>query len=70
MGEGADAGIAIHMDLRAFPRAPEEIEAEGSTGEAEVPALSEELLATAITHEGHAGGPRVEEPAEGTTADD
>jgi thioredoxin reductase (NADPH) len=70
MGEGADAGIAIHMDLRVFPRSAEDIEREGPVTEAEVPAISPELLATAITHEGHAGGPRVEEPAEKTTADD
>ncbi len=72
MGEGADAGIAIHMDLRAFPRAPEEIDAEGSIEAAEVPALSEELLTTAITHEGHAGGPRPgdDTPVEETPADD
>jgi len=72
MGEGADAGIAIHMDLRAFPRSTEEIETEGSVGETDVPALSEELLATAISHEGHAGGPRHGDKtrAEETPADD
>ncbi len=72
MGEGADAGIAIHMDLRAFPRSVEEIEAQEAVGEVEVPALSEELLATAITHEGHAGGPRTRDatPTDGTPADD
>jgi len=72
MGEGADAGIAIHMELRAFPRSSEEIKADGSVEETEVPALSEELLATAITHEGHAGGPRPDDPTptDGTPADD
>jgi thioredoxin reductase (NADPH) len=72
MGEGADAGIAIHMDLRAFPRSSGEIEAEGPVGATEAPALSEELLATAITHEGHAGGPRTRDatPTDGTPADD
>jgi thioredoxin reductase (NADPH) len=72
MGEGADAGIAVHMDLRAFPRTPEEIEVDGPVTGAEVPALSEELLATAITHEGHAGGPRPDDetPVEETPADD
>ena len=72
MGEGADAGIAIHMDLRAFPRAPEATETEGAVGQAEVPALSEELLATAVSHEGHAGGPRTGDKtrAEETPADD
>jgi len=72
MGEGADAGIAIHMDLRAFPRSSEEIEREGPVGETEVPALSGELLATAIAHEGHAGGARTGDaiPADETPADD
>jgi len=71
MGEGADAGIAIHTDLRAFPRSSEEIEAEGPVDPEEVPALSPDLLATAIAHDGHAGGPRTGEAAPtGTTADD
>jgi thioredoxin reductase (NADPH) len=72
MGEGADAGIAIHMDLRAFPRSTEAVETGGVIEETEVPALSEELLATAITHEGHAGGPRPDDetPVAETPADD
>ena len=47
MGEGADAGIRIHMDLRAFPRSAEEIEAEGAVSPSEVPAMTERLRATA-----------------------
>jgi len=75
MGEGADAGIAIHMDLRAFPRSIEEVDAEGPVDDEAVPALSDELLATAIAHEGHAGGARPEDTdarieEEGTPADD
>jgi thioredoxin reductase (NADPH) len=58
LGEGAKAGIGIHYDLREFPRSLDEIEASGPVGEDEVPAVSEDLLATAVTHEGHAAGPR------------
>ncbi|WP_436931548.1 NAD(P)/FAD-dependent oxidoreductase [Halosimplex halobium] len=60
MGQGAKAGIAIHMDERAFPRSTEAIDDLGPVSSGDVPAVSEELLATAIAHEGHAGGPRVE----------
>ncbi|UIO98507.1 FAD-dependent oxidoreductase [Halobaculum sp. CBA1158] len=58
MGEGAKCGIAIHMDLRAFPRSTDEIEELGPVSESEVPAISPELMATAVTHEGHAAGAR------------
>ena len=47
MGQGAKAGIAIHMDLRAFPRSVEEIEAQGPVDPDEVPAVSESLRETA-----------------------
>ncbi|MFB6196239.1 MAG: NAD(P)/FAD-dependent oxidoreductase [Haloplanus sp.] len=40
MGQGAKAGIAIHMDLRAFPRSVEQIEQEGPVTAEEVPAVS------------------------------
>ncbi|PSP33696.1 thioredoxin-disulfide reductase [Halobacteriales archaeon QH_10_67_22] len=64
MGQGAKAGIDVHMDLRAFPRSLEEIEQLGAVSEKEVPAVSPDLLATAVAHEGHAAGPRVDgEPA-------
>ncbi|WP_101296526.1 NAD(P)/FAD-dependent oxidoreductase [Halegenticoccus soli] len=43
MGEGADAGIAIHMDLREFPKSLEEIEAEGPIGIEDVPSVSPAL---------------------------
>ncbi|ARS90975.1 NAD(P)/FAD-dependent oxidoreductase [Natrarchaeobaculum aegyptiacum] len=55
MGEGANAGIAIHMDLRPFPRSLEEIEARGDVSEGDVPAISPALRSTAVEHEGHAG---------------
>ncbi|QLG62871.1 NAD(P)/FAD-dependent oxidoreductase [Halorarum salinum] len=70
MGEGAKAGIAIHMDLRPFPRSTEEIERLGPVDESDVPAISPELLATAVAHEGHAAGPRTEVDAEEAAADD
>jgi thioredoxin reductase (NADPH) len=60
MGEGANAGIAIHKDLRTFPRSLADIEADGPVGTDEVPAISAELQATAVAHEGHAAGPRTE----------
>jgi thioredoxin reductase (NADPH) len=69
LGEGAQAGIAVHMDLREFPRSVEDIEAEGPVGADEVPAISPRLMATALTHEGHAAGPRVVDDAE-ASADD
>ncbi|SEK52995.1 NAD(P)/FAD-dependent oxidoreductase [Haloferax larsenii] len=47
MGKGAKAGIAIHMELREFPKSLDEIRAEGSVGEADVPGISPELLAKA-----------------------
>ena len=60
MGQGAKAGIAIHMDSRPFPRSTEDIEDLGAVSSGDVPAISQELLATAVAHEGHAAGPRVE----------
>jgi len=60
MGQGAKAGIRIHMNLRAFPRSLDDIEAMGPVEEASVPALSPDLFATAVAHDGHAAGPRVE----------
>jgi thioredoxin reductase (NADPH) len=59
MGQGAKAGLAIHKDIREFPRSQEAIEAEGPVDPDEVPAISPELMATAVAHEGHAGGARV-----------
>ena len=69
MGQGAKAGIAIHKELREFPRSADEIERDGPVTDAEVPAIAPELLTTAIQHEGHAGGPR-EPPAPPASDDD
>ncbi|SHH31677.1 NAD(P)/FAD-dependent oxidoreductase [Halobaculum gomorrense] len=71
MGEGAKCGIAIHMDMRAFPRSTEEIGELGPVNDSEVPAISPELMATAVAHEGHAAGPRSEaETVDGEAAAD
>jgi thioredoxin reductase (NADPH) len=43
MGQGAKAGIAIHMDLRPFPRSVDEIERLGTVSPEEVPAMSASL---------------------------
>ncbi|MFO7833812.1 MAG: NAD(P)/FAD-dependent oxidoreductase [Halohasta sp.] len=47
MGKGAKAGLAIHKELRTFPKSLEEIEAEGPVTETEVPGVSAELQAAA-----------------------
>jgi len=43
MGKGAKAGLAIHKELRTFPKSLAEIEAEGPVAESEVPGVSAEL---------------------------
>ena len=58
MGQGAKAAIALHMELRTFPRSLDEIDAEGPVESEDVPAIAPGLLETAVRHEGHAGGPR------------
>jgi thioredoxin reductase (NADPH) len=73
MGEGADAGIAIHKDLRTFPRSIEDVRADGPVDAESVPAVSESLFENAIAHHGHAAGPRTaheEAESESTTAAD
>ncbi|WP_049982911.1 NAD(P)/FAD-dependent oxidoreductase [Halorubrum sp. BV1] len=74
MGQGAKAGLAIHKELREFPRSKESIARDGPVADDEVPAISAELMATAVAHEGHAGGPREggdqEAAAETPRADD
>ncbi|WP_434522448.1 NAD(P)/FAD-dependent oxidoreductase [Halorubrum sp. AS12] len=74
MGQGAKAGLAIHKEIREFPRSAEEIARDGPVGDDEVPAIPPHLMATAVAHEGHAGGPRTEgvetEDGEVPAADD
>jgi thioredoxin reductase (NADPH) len=50
MGEGAKAGIAIHYDLRKYPRSLDEIEAEGEVDETEVPGVSDRIRDRANEH--------------------
>jgi len=73
LGQGAKAGIAVHKELRKFPRSTEDIAQDGPVGDDEVPAIPPHLMATAVAHEGHAGGPRESagtEEAGATAADD
>jgi thioredoxin reductase (NADPH) len=49
MGEGANAGIAIHGDLRRFPRSLAEIESTGPVTATDVPSVSEALQHAAAT---------------------
>jgi len=44
MGTGAKAGIAIHMELREFPKSLDEIRAEGAVSVDDVPGISPGLL--------------------------
>ena len=61
MGEGAKAGIDIHMSIRAFPRSREAIEERGPVDPAETPAISDRLRERAVAHE---TGGEVEAPAD------
>ncbi|MFC6723761.1 NAD(P)/FAD-dependent oxidoreductase [Halobium palmae] len=47
MGEGADAGIAVHYDLRKYPKSLDEIRSEGAVDRGDVPAISESLRSAA-----------------------
>ncbi|AGB30767.1 thioredoxin reductase [Natrinema pellirubrum DSM 15624] len=50
MGQGAKAGLAIHKELRAFPKSLEELEAEGSVSASDVPAMPAALRTRASDH--------------------
>ncbi|MFP8890343.1 NAD(P)/FAD-dependent oxidoreductase [Natrialbaceae archaeon A-CW2] len=54
MGEGANAGIAISKELRAFPRSLEAIDLQGAVTSDDVPSISDSLASTATDHRGHA----------------
>ena len=43
MGKGANAGLAIHKELRTFPKSLAEIEAEGEVAASEVPSVSADI---------------------------
>jgi len=47
MGKGAKAGLAIHKELRTFPKSLDELEAEGPVAESDVPGVSANLRAAA-----------------------
>ncbi len=49
MGKGAKAGLAIHKELRTFPKSLDEIEAEGPVAETDVPSVSTKLQKAART---------------------
>ena len=65
MGQGAKAGIQLHKELREYPKSIDQLDA--AVEPADVPAISPELLSTAVKHPGHAAGPRTEADA---SADD
>jgi thioredoxin reductase (NADPH) len=48
LGDGAKAGISIHWALRAFPRDPDTVTAEGPVRAEEVPGMPDELLERAV----------------------
>lgn len=48
LGDGAKAGIAIHFDLRDFPRDPGLLEEAGPVRAEEVPGIPDELLEQAV----------------------
>ncbi|WP_424019620.1 NAD(P)/FAD-dependent oxidoreductase [Halorientalis pallida] len=50
MGQGAKAGIDIHYDLRTYPMSVDEIEAQGGIDGDDVPAVSDEIRASAEAH--------------------
>ncbi|MFB6303714.1 MAG: thioredoxin-disulfide reductase, partial [Haloferacaceae archaeon] len=54
MGQGAKAGIAVHMDLRAFPRDLERVREEGPVDPEEVPGASADVRAAARAFKGEA----------------
>jgi thioredoxin reductase (NADPH) len=43
MGQGAKAGIRVHMDLRTFPRSLDEVRAEGAVSPEETPGMPADL---------------------------
>jgi thioredoxin reductase (NADPH) len=62
MGQGAKAGIDIHYDLRTYPMSAEEIEAQGGIDADDVPAVSDDIRASAEAHR--------EDGGESASADD
>lgn len=50
MGEGADAGLAIHMDLRRYPRSLDELDTSGPVTKDDVPGVSPAIQHAAANH--------------------
>ncbi|MFB6150178.1 MAG: NAD(P)/FAD-dependent oxidoreductase [Haloarculaceae archaeon] len=48
LGDGAKAGIAVHFELRDFPREPDLVEEAGPVRDEEVPGIPDELLEQAV----------------------
>ncbi len=55
MGQGAKAGIDIHYDLRTYPMTAEEVEAAGGIDASDVPAVSDDIRASARAHRDDGG---------------
>ncbi|WP_436934330.1 NAD(P)/FAD-dependent oxidoreductase [Halovenus marina] len=51
VGEGAKAGLAIHYELRTYPKSLDEIEQSGAVDASDVPGMSADLRARAREHE-------------------
>ncbi|MFC6826113.1 NAD(P)/FAD-dependent oxidoreductase [Halopelagius fulvigenes] len=62
MGEGAKAGIAVHMELREFPRSLDDIEANGPVSPDELPGLGRRVRDAAAEFEA-ARAPPIESDA-------
>ncbi|WP_435347521.1 NAD(P)/FAD-dependent oxidoreductase [Haloarchaeobius sp. HRN-SO-5] len=68
LGEGAQAGIAVHYDLREFPRSIDEIRADGPVSPSDVPGIGDRVRAAAAEFE-EARAPPLEDGT-ATPADD
>ena len=55
MGQGAKAGIDIHYDLRTYPMTAEEVEAADGIDASDVPAVSDDIRASARAHRDDGG---------------
>ena len=55
MGQGAKSGIDIHYDLRTYPMTAEEVEAAGGIDASDVPAVSDDIRASARAHRDDGG---------------
>jgi thioredoxin reductase (NADPH) len=51
VGQGAKSGLAIHYELRTYPKSLAEIEQSGTVTDSDVPGMSTDLRAHAREHE-------------------